>query len=242
MRSTSAAIRLLLLVAVTSWAIPDATYAQQPRSLDEELLDELNTDPLDEFDRELFGPGKKQGRGPDPLAGKDDTLADRLRRELGAAADPEDGDPLLAVARKMRNVEGRIAENDSGPATCGLQQQIVTDLDKLIQELRARCRACKPGDGKQPGASKGGNQAQPKPGAGDGTGSDNPARISNAAPARTTPRRPDMKEMERVRRDLWGVLPQRDRQQVMQLPAPKFLPKYELLTEEYFRRLAEQKK
>jgi hypothetical protein len=40
---------------------------------------------------------------------------------------------------------------------------------------------------------------------------------------------------------LWGSLPERQREQMSQLPgAEEFLPKYEVLLEEYFKRLAEQ--
>lgn len=39
--------------------------------------------------------------------------------------------------------------------------------------------------------------------------------------------------------ELWGHLPERDRQQVIQPTVETFLPKYELLITEYFKRLAE---
>ena len=40
---------------------------------------------------------------------------------------------------------------------------------------------------------------------------------------------------------LWGELPEQVRQQMQELPAEDFPPKYESLIEEYFRRLAEEK-
>ena len=42
-------------------------------------------------------------------------------------------------------------------------------------------------------------------------------------------------------KQLWGELPQRDREQMLQLPVEEFLPEYELLIEDYFRRLSEEK-
>ena len=130
-------LRLLLaagMFLMATGAMPVVVEAQQSRSLDEQLLDELNTDPLDEFDRELFGPDPRQGRGPDAPGEADGEsgdreLGDRLRRELGAAADPEDDDPLLSIARRMREVEGRIVKEDSGNDTQNLQEKIVADLD-----------------------------------------------------------------------------------------------------------------
>ena len=50
-----------------------------------------------------------------------------------------------------------------------------------------------------------------------------------------------MTRMRKVMEELWGELPPRQRQQMLQLPVEEFLPKYELLIEEYFRRLAEEK-
>ena len=40
-------------------------------------------------------------------------------------------------------------------------------------------------------------------------------------------------------KDTWGHLPPRDREQMLQNTPDKFLPKYELLIEQYYKRLAE---
>jgi hypothetical protein len=40
---------------------------------------------------------------------------------------------------------------------------------------------------------------------------------------------------------LWGGLPERARQQMLQTPVEEFPPKYEEQIEQYFRRLAEEK-
>ena len=39
---------------------------------------------------------------------------------------------------------------------------------------------------------------------------------------------------------LWGNLPERDRQQMVQSFSDEFLPKYELEIEQYYRRLSEE--
>ena len=41
-------------------------------------------------------------------------------------------------------------------------------------------------------------------------------------------------------KDVWGQLPERAREQMLQSPPEKFLPKYELLIEKYYQRLAEE--
>ena len=43
-------------------------------------------------------------------------------------------------------------------------------------------------------------------------------------------------------KDVWGQLPAREREQMLQSPPEQFLPKYELLLEKYYKRLAEEQK
>lgn len=76
-----------------------------------------------------------------------------------------------------------------------------------------------------------------------GGGSD-PSRAI-AGPDRVGPgmkviHQPNMEEMRTLLKSLWGELPEREREQMLQLPVEEFLPKYELLIEQYFQRLSEQ--
>ena len=48
--------------------------------------------------------------------------------------------------------------------------------------------------------------------------------------------------MRAVIKRLWGELPERDRGKMLLSPGEEFPPKYELLIEEYFRRLSEEKR
>jgi hypothetical protein len=49
-----------------------------------------------------------------------------------------------------------------------------------------------------------------------------------------------MAQMQELLKDLWGHLPERVREQLLQAPTDEFLPKYQLEIEKYFRRLAEE--
>jgi len=51
-----------------------------------------------------------------------------------------------------------------------------------------------------------------------------------------------MAAMHELMKDVWGQLPQHDREQMSQSAPEQFLPKYELLIEKYYKRLAEQQK
>ena len=46
--------------------------------------------------------------------------------------------------------------------------------------------------------------------------------------------------MRGMMKRLWGELPERQREQMMQMPLEEFLPEYELMIEDYFRRLSEK--
>ena len=51
-----------------------------------------------------------------------------------------------------------------------------------------------------------------------------------------------MREMHDLMKDVWGQLPVHDREQMRQDAPEQFLPKYELLIEKYYKRLAEPRK
>ncbi|MBN2474134.1 MAG: hypothetical protein JXB62_05985 [Pirellulales bacterium] len=224
--------------------------AQQPRSLDDELLEDLGGDPLEEFDRELVEPQDEQGRAGQSPAARDEALPGRLQRELGAAAVSEDDNPLLEVARRMRTAEALIAQSELGRATLNVQQQIVVDLEELIKQARKQCKS-----GGKPGTKPGAKQGQqvksdtpagppiPKSGSGGGKqpGPTIAGRQDTPNPAPAPVQGVDMGQMQDVIRKLWGQLPQRERERMTQSPPEEFLPKYEFLIEQYYRRLAEEK-
>ncbi len=170
-----------------------------------------------------------------------DSPIDRLPGELGSAAVSQEQNPLLEIARQMREVEGRIARNDSGTTTRKVQQQIIADLDALIADARKRARRGKPGDGQvtpqrsvDPSSQQGDN--------GGRTPTDKPATASTPRTDNGEPREPDVKMMRRVMEKLWEVdLHQHARQQMMETQPEEFLPKYEMMIEEYFRRLSQQR-
>jgi hypothetical protein len=210
----------------------------------------MQTAPLDPgIEQELFSPGKAEGQTPgtgrEGVDARDQKLQEQLRRELGAAAIPEESNPLVEIAAAMRQSEGLIARNDSGPQTQGLQRKIVSDLERLIQQARSRCQASSPSpEQKQPVASRQPVQQPPEPGKSPkpGQSQTSPARDSNATAGRG--------EVQRLNRDVsrsilqqtqtWGELPPAAREQMLELWSEEFLPKYQAMIEDYFKRLAEE--
>ena len=244
---------LLALVALWLLAGPGAPLRAQSKenpSLDDELMKQLQADPVDDVDRELFGPGRKQPAGKDapddrkgapPKEGED--LKQKLSRELGPAAVAEDDDPLLSVARRMREVESLIARTQSGDRTQQTQQQIVAELEKLIQQARKSCKKGSSQNAQSQATPPRAKVTQPskQPGAGQGDPKSKPAADSNAKAGQSDAKKPDVEQMRAlIEKQLWGGLPLRQRQQLLQLPMEEFLPKYESLIIEYFKRLSEE--
>ena len=208
----------LLIVTGTLNFAPKVFAADDTRPLDRQQLDELNDDPIDPLDR----------RPPD-----------EPRKPPWETSEPADDNPLLAVARRMREVEERIGRAEVGTETRDLQQQIVTDLDRMLQQARKACKQGKQGDKQSQGTTD--RQPGVKPGGGN---KPNNGSANNSRPPKQNgeTRRPNEEEMNAVLTKLWGELPERQRDQMYQWKLEEFLPKYELLIEEYFRRLSRGKK
>jgi len=227
--------------------------------VDQDLLRQLNARATDDVDRELFGPDDrgakpaapqpprktdapaKPDRPPKPDAAAGDR-SERLSRELGPAGEKDD--PLVDIARQMHQAEGLLGQAECGPRTQQLQGRIVADLEELLKEARKRCGGS--GQRSSPQSAQGGG---PQPG---GRPKQNPnpspSKIAAKPGPKPTPQakgagpsRADPAQRAALQSRVWGNLPQRERMQMEQKPPEQFLPKYDLLIEEYFRRLAEEK-
>jgi hypothetical protein len=244
-RSLLNTLRVLAWLVAANYAVmhAESAAAQPPSPLDQELLDGLGSDPLDPVDRQPAEAGPAQGqKGVDQ---PDEDLQRRLRRELGDAAEKESDNPLLEIARKMRDAERRLDQHDAGPTTQIVQKEIVDDLEKLIDQARKAAKQPAGGQSRsQPVASR---QPVGQPSTGGepqgGQPNDRPAADSTQRPraANDRPRQVDVEQVQAIIKELWGELPEREREQMLESPPEEFLPKYELLIEEYFRRLSEER-
>lgn len=179
------------------------------------------------------------------LAGAPDPKTPHAREAPDAAATAEEENPLLDIALEMRQVEDLIAQAQSGAGTQQLQADIVARLEAIVKLAARQGGQPKPGEAQaaDPAGRKPGDPSQHKPGAKPGQtakpGKDSGQR-QGGPEARSAG---NVDEAIGVLRQHWGELPERARQRMIQLlPREEFLPKYELLIEQYYKRLAEEKR
>jgi hypothetical protein len=163
---------------------------------------------------------------------------------FGAGTNPA-AQSLARVRSSMQQAQSLLAGSadkaDAAKLAAPVQKQVISDLDKLIAELSKQCQCCN-------GQCQGGQCDQPKPGQNPKPGKSGSASGSGRTAARdstdrldkSTAKPVDKGEVNEMVKALWGNLPERDRQQMLQSFSDEFLPKYELEIEQYYRHLSEE--
>lgn len=234
------AIFIAAVIATASYAAtgekPSSTGGE---SLGGRLLDDLSPDGAQ--------PKATPQPAQDPQAMKaieDSLKASTPLRGLGAGANPA-AQSLARVRTSMQQVQSMLtqADGDGQPGTAKfaspVQHEILSDLDKLIADLSKKCQCCN-------GQCQGGQCNKPpkpgdkpgKPGTAAGSGR-TAARDSTDRLDRSTAKPVDKGEVNEMVKALWGHLPERNREQMLQSFSDEFLPKYEIEIEQYYRRLSE---
>lgn len=162
-----------------------------------------------------------------PAANADDLLGGE-DIELGGAKDP-----FARIATKMQRSRDALTSGSSGEPTQELQKEILLDLDALLKNMEKKCQG---GNCKKPGSSssasassKAGSKSNSKP-------SDSTNRVGEAG---KTESEESASAADRIK-EVWGHLPPKVREAMQNASLEEFLPKYDKLIEEFYRRLAEQ--
>ena len=232
-------------------------------SLDDELLRGLGDDPL----KELEPPAADESPAPmeqKPSSGKpvskpkptgktkptvtpldEDLLRNLEGGEDRAAGDAESSDPLVRLNRQMRQAEELLRARKSDDPTQKLQDKIVSELEELIKQLQQQQQqqsSSSSSSKKQQQTAKRESVSQPQQQKGSGAKPNpKPARDSSNRVGKAEAKKADPGKLSDLIKDIWGELPARLRQQMMQSSAEQFVPKYELQIEEYFKTLSEKK-
>jgi hypothetical protein len=213
-----AALALVMVSVAVGQAPQGGKTPPGKRSLDQQLLDDL--------DRELL-----EGLPAGKTRGKADSKVPATSPQAGEGAESQN--PLAKIAERMRSVENRIAEHDTSAATQENQALIVSDLESLLEAAKKAQQRGKPQGG------KGSPSGQEGTGTGDAVAA--PPRDSTNRIERGTKEKPETADVKDLLRRIWGHLPEKLRDEMQASVGEQFLPKYERLIEEYYKRLAEER-
>ncbi len=176
------------------------------------------------------------------------------------ASDPEaeppvtaatEGDPIVSIGKNMSTLASRLSESSANadPQREQLQQQIVNQLDALLKELEKESQG-KPSSGNASGG--GGSQQDTRTQIGEGTPQrNNPQNSGQGEPKEGDSRQSSQRlgksapkvnlaELLQVVKQVWGHLPEKERERLRQLSGDQVLPGHDLAIERYFRSLADE--
>ncbi len=255
MRHAAAALGMALTMLVAAGSVA----ADDPSELDRQLLEQL--DAADDPRELLTEP--QEGEAPRPSADDsgaphpEKSLDQKLLDQLGEGEDiplqtdlveeevlGEDADPLTRIGHKMRLVQ-RLLVQQKPPSRAGqLQQEILRDLEKLLEQLQQQqqqqASAPRAGSGRQQASRR--KIQQPRPGSprrGGDRPSRQPADQSEDRVREAESRQIDVVEVTEMIKQIWGHLPEKERERLRQMAADEPLPESAVQIENYFRRLSE---
>lgn len=285
-----------MLLAVGNMVVPRHAAAQSGEqedpsmsSLDQELFNDLGSDLFDDLDLPAEAMEAPQETKPSDnadtskktLPGQPDPSDDDNKGPRGFGADPSQdlpaGDPLSKIGGLMREVQQRIAEGQAEQQTVAMQQEIIEEINKLLEEQQQQQnnnqnqqqnqnqdqqqqqqqnqqqsqsqqqsqQSQQQGQQQQnsqqqhsqqesQGSDSQASESQMQPGEQSQDGEDSNDKLRDQKVLAISP-----EEQDALIKKAWGNLPPHLRKQISNTSMERFLPKYERLTQEYFRKLAE---
>ena len=164
--------------------------------------------------------------------------AGKASRQTEVTTPGEEENLLQVIGGKMHESQALIAAANSGPLTQEKQKDIVADLDQLIAQARKAAKRSSDKDSSKSTSRTPLGSASPNPDAeGKGPG-EKPATKSGDRKTSASGKQDDAARALDGMKKVWGTLPPREREKVLELKAEDFVPKYRSLIEEYYRRLA----
>ena len=225
-------MRLILTLSI-ALIFANSALAAENQSAESNGLESLGRELLDDLTPDVLRQPTEATRNPASPAPRFDDLGEDIGQPSGPLS-------LVRVRQGMQQAESLLSETHTLQQAAKVQHQVIDQLDKLIAELSKQCQGgqCQPSD--QPPKPSQRSQSKPgKPGAAAGRGQ-TAARDSSSRLGRSTAKPIEKGDIDALVKDLWGHLPQRSREQMLQSFSDEFLPKYEVEIEQYYRRLSEE--
>jgi hypothetical protein len=240
----AAALIVVVLVSQTLLAAEDTSPVGGSESIGGQLLDDLPAEggtPILEAQPTL--PAADSLEQPDPELRYFPLRFDDVGKdgEDFGGGRPSGPLQLARAGQGMRQAELLLRKEATLDQASDAQVQVVAQLDDLIRELSKQCNGQSgatsnasppPSQRTQRKPGKTGN----RPGQGSRAARDSNAQLRDSASDRVSSK----DELEKRVEQLWGHLPERQREQMLQSFSDEFLPKYELEIGRYFERLSEE--
>lgn len=224
------------------------------------LFESLGDDILDLLGRKNtkgISAGRKKFGAPEEPERPGDVA--KPERKVKPDDEPEAGagkNPLDSAIEGMRAAQNQIADKETGKSTREIQEQVIKDLEKLIEQAKnppkspqspnssSQSQNSKSQNRQNSSSSKSSrNQQQAKNGADQAEGQRTEADKAKESSDETRAAREREAELARRRdliKDVWGHLPPALRQKLLNVASEKSLPKYDELVRRYFESLAEE--
>lgn len=246
--------KLLLITAVlvcpTVYAAPESAFdGLGGAPLDggvANLLRDLeapNSETPDSEAPDKLAPAKPKNSGASPAL--DPGVLERLLQQ-GAEGGEDLGqpaaNPLLGIQSNMQKAETLIGAGDISGNTGKVQQRVVDDLDELIKKAEEQCKNSQSGQPDKPGKKQASQRSKPgsKPGPPQQASqqAQSGAKTSSTRLGKTQATGDGGRPPEELMKEVWGRLPARLREQMLQSSPDEFLPEYREEIEAYYRELA----
>jgi hypothetical protein len=212
-------------------------------SVDGAPATESSPDLLDDLGGDLFGPSKAA-----EIPGADPKLlqpAPPAGEDLGR---PSEDSPLASIVSNMKQAGQLIAQQTLTGQTAQIQESVLSSLDELIKqsEQQNQNNSQSQQQQSQQQQQQASQRSTPKPSPANQQAGQQRPGTANAA--RTSSERLESGAADEAAgqgsrellKDVWGQLPERVRQQLLQSSTDEFLPQYRDEIERYFKRLAEE--
>ena len=201
--------------------------AEAGENLDQTLLDDLEAELLDtteesqpaEFETELL---------------------EEIGEDFGIASSAKDG-PLARVVKHMQTAKSRLQKISQTDSASAAQGEALVGLETMITEITRRKSQCQGGNCKKPATPKPDKKKSGENKKPNGKSGKDPAQSADSTTNSDANLATDLAATGQLVKDLWGKLPLRQRQQILQPLSEEFLPKYADEIEAYFRALAQPK-
>ncbi len=160
-----------------------------------------------------------------------------VAQELSGGEDLGEESPtfLVQLAHRLQLAAVLLDNEHTHAAAIPLQQKVVQDLDQVLSQQQLK---------RQQSSVQRQQTQNDQPGGDDPATGGDPDNKSGTNPTEQSPTKAefDPREIERLRRTIWGHLPPQVQEQLQRAAEGDFLPQYERQIREYYRRLAEEQR